>query len=82
MMERDTLIQVDGVSKRFCSDLKRSLAYGVFDVLGEFNLLKKTKRLSLRSNEFWANDNISFSVKRGQCLGSNWAKRSWKEHIA
>ena len=68
-MDGDILIQAEGVSKKFCSDLKRSLAYGVHDILGEFNPFKSSIRSSLRMNEFWANDDVSFTVRRGQCLG-------------
>ena len=68
-MDGDILIQAEGVSKKFCSDLKRSLAYGVQDILSEFNPFKSLIRSSLRINEFWANDDVSFTVRRGQCLG-------------
>ena len=68
-MDGDIIIQAEGVSKKFCSDLKRSLAYGVQDILREFNPFKSSIRSSLRINEFWANDDVSFTVRRGQCLG-------------
>ena len=68
-MDSDVLIRADRVSKKFCRDLKRSLAYGVFDILGEFNPARRPDRPALRKEEFWANDEISFEVRRGQSLG-------------
>ncbi|MFM8323488.1 MAG: hypothetical protein ACKN9U_01355, partial [Pirellulaceae bacterium] len=38
----DVLVNVEGVSKRFCRSLKRSLWYGMQDVVGE--LLPGSKR--------------------------------------
>jgi lipopolysaccharide transport system ATP-binding protein len=66
-MSDDVLIRVQGVSKKFCRDLKTSLKYGVFDLTSE--LMGKTRGQNLREKEFWAVDNVSFDVKRGECLG-------------
>ena len=66
----DTLIKVENISKKFCRDLKKSLWYGVLDLknemLGEYD---ETKINKLRKDEFWVNQNISFEVKRGECIG-------------
>jgi lipopolysaccharide transport system ATP-binding protein len=67
-MSDNVLIKVEGVSKKFCRTLKRSLWYGVSDVTGEL-LGRKGSRNGLRKNEFWAVDDISFTVKRGECVG-------------
>lgn len=67
MKEKDVLIKVDGVSKKFCSRLKQSLVYGMQDIGREVLGFSKTK--TLRKNEFWAIDNISFEVKRGESIG-------------
>ena len=67
----DTLVRVDNVSKKFCRDLKRSLWYGVQDVGAEL-LGRPTGRLvngQLRPDEFWAVKDVSFELKRGDCLG-------------
>ncbi|MEM7474502.1 MAG: ABC transporter ATP-binding protein [Planctomycetota bacterium] len=64
----DVLIEVDQVSKRYCRDLKRSLWYGMQDVVGEFSGLSTSSR-ELRPKEFWAVDDISFQLRRGECLG-------------
>jgi lipopolysaccharide transport system ATP-binding protein len=67
-MNTETLIKVEGVSKKFCCDLKKSLWYGMKDLGSE--LLGRSKRNSqLRSDEFWAVKDVSFELKRGECLG-------------
>jgi lipopolysaccharide transport system ATP-binding protein len=66
--EPDTILSVNGVSKRFCRDLKRSLLYGVKDIASELAGLRKENR-TLRPKEFWALDDVSFELKRGQAVG-------------
>jgi len=68
-MERETLVKVDHVGKKFCRDLKRSLWYGVQDLTSEFLGMNSGENTELRSKEFWAVKDISFEVKRGECLG-------------
>lgn len=63
----DTLITVEGVSKKFCKNLKRSLIYGALDIGSE--LLGRERSPELRKDEFWAVQDVSFEVKRGECLG-------------
>lgn len=65
----ETLIKVDNVSKKFCLDLKTSLWYGIKDMSSEIFKKKKKNNDVLRDKEFWAVKNISFEVKRGECLG-------------
>lgn len=91
--EGEVLIKVEGVSKKFCRDLKKSLWYGVKDMAAELlpfgsqrsstksyllsgssnghspthNLI--TNGSTLRPDEFWAVNNVSFELKRGECLG-------------
>lgn len=64
----DVLVEVNGVSKKFSRSLKRSLWYGLNDltvaVLGS-----KKERTELRPDEFWAVKDVSFQLKRGECLG-------------
>ncbi|NJN27804.1 MAG: ABC transporter ATP-binding protein [Cyclobacteriaceae bacterium] len=66
-MQDEVLVKVEGVSKKFCRDLKRSLWYGVKDISSE--LIGSSKSGQLRKNEFWAVDDVSFELRRGECLG-------------
>ena len=108
----EVLVRVEGVSKKFCRSLKKSLWYGVCDIAGE--LLPGRKRLEtrdegrelsdrpaqdisrspldaglstaaasaldsgpstldsthgLRAGEFFAVKDVSFELRRGECLG-------------
>lgn len=65
----DTLIKVEGVSKKFCRSLKRSLWYGVQDLGKEVLGRRHGGNGELRPEEFWANKDISFEVKRGETIG-------------
>ena len=69
-VDSDVLIKVDNVSKKFCRDFKKSLWYGLKDTAADILHPKhKSADSSLRPSEFWANQDISFEVKRGECLG-------------
>ena len=65
----DVLIKVDGVSKKFCRSLKKSLWYGMQDLGSEILGKRHGGKGELRSDEFWAVDDVSFELKRGECLG-------------
>jgi len=72
------VISVEGVSKKFCRDLKRSLFYGVRDIAAD---LTGGRRHSdrLRPKEFWALQSVSFQLYPGQAIGlvgSNGAGKS------
>ena len=56
-----------GVSKKFCRHLKKSLWYGVKDGVSEICFGQSSSQL--RKDEFWALDDVSFELKRGECLG-------------
>lgn len=66
-MENEVLIKVENVSKKFCKDLNLGLLYGLQDLSSSF--FGSTKPRELRKKEFWAVDDISFEVRRGECLG-------------
>lgn len=66
-MPDDILINVEGVSKKFCRKLKRSLLYGLQDIGSE--LMGRSRVPELRKDEFWAVNDVSFELKRGECLG-------------
>ncbi len=67
MKEKEILLKVEGLSKKFCKDLKTSLWYGVKDLWSNLSG-NKSKRL-LRDQEFWAVKDINFELRRGECLG-------------
>lgn len=66
--DKDVVLSVRNVSKRFCRDLKRSLAYGMQDVATELLGIRKEAK-DLRPKEFWALSDISFELRRGEALG-------------
>ena len=68
------LVRVEGVSKIFCRSLKRSLHYGLMDSLSDILPVGKRKydengEPILRKEEFWAVKDVSFELRRGECLG-------------
>ncbi|GAX62967.1 polysialic acid transport ATP-binding protein [Candidatus Scalindua japonica] len=68
MNDSEVLIKVENVSKKFCRKLKRSLWYGMKD-LGSELIGRSNSHRDLRKDEFWALDDVSFELKRGECLG-------------
>jgi lipopolysaccharide transport system ATP-binding protein len=67
-MDKETVISVDHVSKKYCKSLKRSMYYGAIDIgRNMFGLSSRSERL--RKDEFWALDDISFEVKKGKTFG-------------
>lgn len=67
-MDKDVAIKVDNVSKKYCKSLKRSMLYGVKDIARN-TLGLSSHSDKLRKHEFWALDDISFEVKKGETLG-------------
>jgi lipopolysaccharide transport system ATP-binding protein len=94
----EVLVRVEGVSKKFCRSLKRSLWYGLCDIAGELSPfgrrdIAEDRRLEmvdgaqssishipytpavaardedLREGEFYAVRDVSFELRRGECLG-------------
>jgi len=67
-MNEDIAIKVEKVSKKFCKSLKRSMLYGIMDIAkNSFGL--SSNSYILRKDEFWAVDDVSFEVKKGETLG-------------
>lgn len=64
----EVVVSVKNVSKKFCKKLKRSMAYGIIDLSKNLFGIKpnSTRR---RRDEFWAIDNISFELRKGETLG-------------
>lgn len=66
-MTKDVLVKFEGISKKFCYDLKRSLWYGIEDLKNE--ILCGSSSETLRKGEFLALDDVSFEIHRGEMLG-------------
>ncbi|MGF1514132.1 MAG: polysaccharide ABC transporter ATP-binding protein [Elainellaceae cyanobacterium] len=62
------VISVEGVSKKFCRDLKRSLFYGVQDIAADLTGRGRRSH-KLRPQEFWALQGVKFQLYPGQALG-------------
>lgn len=73
----EVLVSVSNVSKKFSRSLRLSLSYGMRDILRE---LTNSSRGSgqLRSGEFWALKDVSFTVERGMGVGLIGANGSGK----
>ena len=77
-MTAEVLVSVEGVSKKFCSDLRRSLRYAVSDTVRDLLGRSRTPAV-LRRDEFWALRDVSLQVRRGESLavmGVNGAGKS------
>jgi ABC-type polysaccharide/polyol phosphate transport system ATPase subunit len=71
------VLSVSHLSKKFASQLRRALWYGVCDSARE--LLLRPGSEGLRDGEFWALDDVSFELSPGEALavvGSNGAGKS------
>lgn len=64
----ETLIEIEHLSKKYCRDLKSSMLYGLQDLALDLVDLDG-KHAELRKNEFWALQDISLCLKRGEVLG-------------
>lgn len=64
----DVVLSIQNVSKKFCRELKTSLMYGAQDVFSEVTGLRG-EATKLRNKEFWALQNISLELRKGESLG-------------
>ena len=65
--DSELLVSCQGISKKFCRNLKKSLWYGVKDGVSE--IVRGQSSDTLRKDEFWALSDVSFELRRGECLG-------------
>jgi homopolymeric O-antigen transport system ATP-binding protein len=64
----DIAIKAEHVSKKFCKSLRYVMTYGAADITRDFFSIK-SKTENLRNGEFWAVNDVSFELKRGEALG-------------
>src|SRR3972149_1313084 len=67
-MNDDVVIRVEHVSKKYCKSLNRYMLYGVKDI-GRNLCGLNSHSDKLREHEFWAVDDVSFELKKGEALG-------------
>lgn len=60
------VVEIKHVSKKFCSDLKLNLLYGLQDI---FRIRRVKKLPKLRRHEFWALSDINLSISKGEIVG-------------
>jgi lipopolysaccharide transport system ATP-binding protein len=63
-----SLISVEGISKKYCRRLRTSLAYGLHDIARELVGLRRNGN-QLREGEFWALEDVSFQLNKGESMG-------------
>jgi len=67
-MDEELAIKVEHVSKKYCKSIKRSMWYGIKDITRNIVGLGSHSE-KLRKDEFWAVNDVSFEVKKGEILG-------------
>ena len=68
VLPEDVVLSVRNVSKKFCKNLRRSMAYGIKDLACNLAGIHQDAT-QLRKDEFWALKDISFDLRRGESLG-------------
>jgi len=64
----ETVISIDGVGKKYCRNLRRSMLYGLHDItLDILNVHVESRRL--RRDEFWSLQDVSLELRKGEVLG-------------
>ena len=67
-MDKNIVVRTNNISKKFCRRLKHVMLYGSKDIIKDFFGIKSKTQI-LRNGEFWAVDNVSFELKKGETLG-------------
>lgn len=71
------LLSIQGVSKKFATDIRHSMYYGISDILRK----RPQHYHQLRQQEFWALKDISFDLYEGEILGIVGANGSGKTSL-
>lgn len=78
--EKEVILKVEGVYKKFCLSLRRSMAYGTVDLTRNFLGIHYDAGV-LRKGEFWALQDINFEVYKGDIVGIIGANGSGKSTL-
>ena len=61
------MLEVSGLSKKYCRDVRRAIFYALRDIVDEASLSRVPAKL--RAGEFWALEDLSFGIGAGEALG-------------
>lgn len=64
----NSVISVQGVSKRYCRNLKMGMIHAISDIASDTVGLRGN-RSTLRKGEFWSLKDINLELQRGDCMG-------------
>ena len=67
-MSNEFVIDADSVSKKYCRSIRHTMVYGFADICRNL-IARQSNTENLREGEFWAVQDLNFTVKRGECLG-------------
>jgi ABC-type polysaccharide/polyol phosphate transport system ATPase subunit len=71
--EKKKLLEVEGIYKKFSTDIRYNMVYGIQDLIG-----LRGKPLSLKKREFWALQDINIDLFEGEVVGVVGANGSGK----
>lgn len=67
-MNHRIVVEVDSIAKKFCRNLRKSLWYGIQEI-GREVVGRSPQTLGLRQEEFWALQDVSFTLSCCEALG-------------